>query len=92
MLSHPVSVYNINSTSNEAGHISKIFDLILCYKLHLEQSLFIVSSLDKQDLIFSFTWLKKHNSKIDWQKDKIVTVHCLLYYTGCQEIYRANKY
>jgi len=54
-LSKSILVYNINSTPNKTGQILEVVDVILYYKMHLEQVLLTVSSLDKQDLIFSFT-------------------------------------
>ena len=44
-----------NGTLNKARQISKIVDVVLCYKTYTEGSLFAISSLYKQDLIFSFT-------------------------------------
>jgi len=50
-----MSIYNVNSTLNKASQISEAMDIILYYKIHLEQTLFVVSSLKKQDLILGFT-------------------------------------
>jgi len=47
-------IYNVNSTLNEAGQISEAMDIMLYYKIHLEQTLFVVSSIKKQDLILEF--------------------------------------
>lgn len=40
-------VYNVNSTPNKTGQILEVVDVILYYKIHLEQVLLTVSSLDK---------------------------------------------
>ena len=48
-------IYNVNSILNEAGQISEAMVIILYYKINLEQTLFVVSSLKKQDLILGFT-------------------------------------
>ena len=54
-LSKSIPMYNVNGTLNKARQISKIVDVVLCYKTYTEGSLFAISSLYKQDLIFSFT-------------------------------------
>ena len=46
-LSQSISIYNVNSTSNEMKQISKVVDMVLHYKFYLEQILLVVSSLDK---------------------------------------------
>jgi hypothetical protein len=35
-LTTPIPVYNVDGTTNEAGAITKIADVILCYKGHAE--------------------------------------------------------
>ena len=64
-LSKSILIYNVNGTPNKAEQIYKIVDIVLSYKTYLEGSLLAVSSLGKQDLIFSFTWLKAYNPEID---------------------------
>ena len=64
-LSKSVLIYNINSISNKTRQISEVTDAILYYKTHLEWSWLTVLSLDKQDLILGFTWLKAHNLEIN---------------------------
>ena len=64
-LSKSILIYNVNSTPNKAEQIYKIVDIVLSYKTYLEGSLLAISSLGKQDLIFSFTWLKAYNPEID---------------------------
>ena len=67
-LSKSVLVYNVDSISNKVGQISKVVNIILCYKTYLEWTLLTISSLDKQDLILDFIWLKAHNLEANWQK------------------------
>ena len=76
-LSWPILIYNINSTSNKDGQISKVIDVVLWYQPYSDQTLFIVFSLNKQNFILSFTWLKKHNSKINQQKEEVKIVKYL---------------
>ena len=36
-----------------------------------------ISSLGKQKLILSYTWLKDQNPKVDWKKGKVCITCCL---------------
>jgi len=38
--------------------------------------LLAVSSLEKQKLILGYTWLKDHNSKVDWEKEEVHIMQC----------------
>ena len=58
-------VYNVDSIPNKAEQISEVVDMVFQYKTYLEQTLLTVLSLDKQDLILEFTWLKIHNPEVD---------------------------
>ncbi|KAG5727056.1 hypothetical protein E4T56_gene20298 [Termitomyces sp. T112] len=71
-LPKPILVYNINRTPNGAGIISSIGNLVLHYWNHVECAVFAVTSLGRQDMILGFTWLHKHNSKVDWTKRECV--------------------
>ena len=64
-LTHPIPVYNIDGTCNEAGSIHSVVDLVLRYRTHAERAIFAVMSLGKQDMILGFTWLCEHNPKIN---------------------------
>ncbi|KAG5727450.1 hypothetical protein E4T56_gene12023 [Termitomyces sp. T112] len=74
-LSHPIPVYNVDGTLNEAGSIRSVVDLVLCYQDHLERAAFAVTSLGKQDMILGFTWLHEHNPEIDWAKEEARKEH-----------------
>jgi len=65
ILSHNISVFNVNSSPNKAGQISKVVDIVLCYKTHSERILLAISGLGKQSLILGYDWLKDHNPKIN---------------------------
>jgi len=65
-----ILVYNANNTSSKDSQIFKVVDIVLYYQLHSEQALLVVSSLGKQDLIYSCMWLKDHNSEMNWKKGK----------------------
>ncbi|KNZ75941.1 hypothetical protein J132_00689 [Termitomyces sp. J132] len=57
LLPKPIPVYKINRTSNKAGAINSVIDLVLCYQNHMECAVFAVTSLGRQDMILDFTWL-----------------------------------
>ena len=60
-----IPVFNVDSSPNKAGQISKVIDIILRYKTHSERMLLAISRLGKQSLILGYDWLKDHNPKID---------------------------
>jgi len=64
-LSHNISVFNVDGSPNKAEQISKVVDIVLCYKTHFKRMLLAVSGLEKQSLILGYDWLKNHNPKID---------------------------
>jgi len=73
-----IPVFNIDSSPNEAGQISKVMNVVLRYKTHSERMLLAVSRLGKQSLILGYDWLKDHNSRIDWEKGEVEMTRCLL--------------
>jgi len=50
----------------------EVVDIVLRYWTHLEQTLLVVSSLGKQNLILSYTWLKDHNLEVNWEKGEVL--------------------
>jgi len=66
-ISRPIPVYNVDGSPNEAGQISEVVDMVLRYKTHSERTLLAVSSLERQNMILGYTWLKDHNPKVNWQ-------------------------
>jgi len=46
-LSRNISVFNVNSSPNEAGQITKVVDVVFRYKTHSERMLLAVSGLGK---------------------------------------------
>jgi len=81
-LSHNILVFNVDSSPNKAGQISKIVDVVFQYKTHSERMLLAVSGLGKQNLILGYDWLKNHNPKIDWKKGEVKMTHCPLWCEG----------
>jgi len=81
-LLHNILVFNVNGSSNKAEQISKVVDVVLCYKTHSERMLLAVSGLGKQSLILGYDWLKDHNPKIDWEKGEVKMTCCPLQCKG----------
>jgi len=77
-LSHNILVFNVDGSPNEAGQISEVVDVVLCYKTHSERMLLAISGLGKQNLILGYNWLKDHNPKIDWEKEEVEMTRCPL--------------
>jgi len=77
-LSHNILVFNVDGSSNEAGQISEVVDVVLCYKTHSERMLLAISGLGKQSLILGYDWLKNYNPKIDWEKGEVEMTRCPL--------------
>ena len=75
-LTHPIPVYNIDRSPNEAGSITEAVSLILQYKNHSKWTTFCVTSLGKQKLILGHSWLQKHNLEIDWTKGEVKMSRC----------------
>jgi len=77
-----IPVFNVDSSPNEAGQISEVVDIVLCYKTHSKRMLLAISGLGKQSLILGYDWLKDHNPKIDWEKGEVKMTHCPLQCEG----------
>jgi len=73
-ISCPILVYNMDGSPNEAGQISEVVDIVLYYKTHSERMLLTVSSLGRQNMILSYTWLKDHNPEVNWQTEEVQQV------------------
>ena len=46
---------------------------------HQEVVTFYVSDLGHDDLILGYTWLRKHNPKVDWQTQAVQFTDCPLF-------------
>ena len=87
-LSHNIPIFNIDGSPNEAGQISEVVDIVLCYKTHSERMLLAVSGLGKQSLILGYDWLKDHNPRIDWEKGEVEMTHCPLQCEGGRALWK----
>ena len=91
-LSHPVPVYNVDGTLNEAGSISEVVDVVMTYKGHSERILLAVTCLGKQSMILEITWLCKHNPEIDFHSGTVTMTCCLPHCCiGCQAECKETK-
>ena len=75
-LTQPILVYNIDRSPNEAGSITEVVSLILCYKKHSERTTFAIMSLGRQKMILRYSWLHKHNPEIDWGMGEVKMSRC----------------
>jgi len=76
----------MDGSPNEAGQISKVADVILHYKTHSERTLLAVSNLGKHSMILSYTWLKDHNTEVNWQTGEVQMNRCPPQCEGCHMI------
>ena len=75
-LKHPVPVYNIDGTRNEAGSVREAVDLFTDYEGHTEMATFYVTALGGVALVVGHPWLSRHNPEIDWRKGKVDLTRC----------------
>jgi len=85
-ISCPIPVFNVDGSSNEAGQISEVVDVVLRYKTHSERTLLAVFNLGKQSMILGYTWLKDHNPEVDWQTGEVQMNRCPPRCEGCHAI------
>jgi len=85
-ISHPILVYNMDGSPNEASQISEVVDIVLCYKNHSKRTLLAVSSLGRQSMILGYTWLKNHNLEVNWQTEEVQMNRCSPRCKGCHVI------
>jgi hypothetical protein len=83
-LTNPIPVYNVDGTANDAGAITDIADVILCYEHHSERTQLAVTRLGKQSLILGYNWLRNHNLEINWQTKDVKMSRCPLQCSTCR--------
>jgi hypothetical protein len=85
---HPLTklilVYNVDGTANNAGAITDIADIILCYENHSERIQLPVTRLGKQSLILGYNWLCNDNPEINWQTKDVKMSRCPLQCSTCR--------
>jgi hypothetical protein len=83
-LSKPILVYNVDGTTNDAGTITDIANVILHYQNHSERTKLAVTHLGKQSLMLEYNWLQNHNPEINWQTKDVNMSHCPLQCSTCR--------
>jgi hypothetical protein len=83
-LTNPISIYNVDSTANDAGAITDIANVILHYENHSEYTQLAVTRLGKQSLILGYNWLCNHNPEIDWQTKDVKMSRCPVQCSTCR--------
>jgi hypothetical protein len=71
-----IPVYNVDGTANNAGAITDMANVILCYENHSERTQLAVTRLGKQSLILGYNWLCNHNPEINWQTKDVKMSRC----------------
>jgi hypothetical protein len=83
-LTRPIPVYNVNGIANDAGTITDIADIILCYETHSEHTQLAITRLGKQSLILGYNWLCNHNPEINWQTKDVKLSRCPVQCSTCR--------
>ena len=90
-LLRPMPVLNVDGTSNEAGQITEVVDLIVKYDRHAERMLLAVTGLGRKTLILGYTWLRQHNPEVNWQTQEVKLSRCPRECDECREQVRPRK-
>ena len=70
-LTNPIRVFNVDRSRNSAGDVTHAVNLMVDFLGHREELRAEVTNLGKNSLILGYTWLKKHNPSIDWEKGTV---------------------
>ena len=75
-LTNPIRVFNMDGSRNSAGDVTHAVNLTADFLGHREELCTEVTNLGKNSLILGYTWLKKHNPSIDWEKGMVKFLRC----------------
>ena len=75
-LTNPIRIFNVDSSHNLAGDVTHAISLTVDFLGHREELHAEVTNLRKNSLILGYTWLKKHNPSIDWEKGMVKFHQC----------------
>ena len=70
-LPNPIHVFNVDGSHNSAGDVTHAVNVTVNFLRHREELCAKVTNLGKNSLILGYTWLKKHNPLIDWEKGMV---------------------
>jgi hypothetical protein len=83
-LTKPIPIYNVDGTTNDAGAITDIANVVLRYKNHSEHTQLAVTHLGKQSLILGYNWLCNHNPEINWHMKDVKMSRCPVQCSTCR--------
>jgi hypothetical protein len=83
-LTKPIPIYNVDGTTNDAGMIMDMADIILHYENYLECTQLAVMCLGKQSLILGYNRLCNHNPEINWQTKDVKMSCCPVQCSTCR--------
>ena len=75
-LTNPIRVFNVDGSHNSAGDVTHAVNITVDFLGHREELRTEVTNLGKNSLILGYTWLKKHNPLIDWEKGMVKFHRC----------------
>ena len=75
-LANPIRVFNVDRSRNSAGDVTHAVNLTVDFLGHREELRTEVTNLGENSLILGYTWLKKHNPSIDWEKGSVKFNRC----------------
>ena len=75
-LANPIHVFNVDGSRNLAGDVTHTVNITVDFLGHREELCTEVTNLGKNSLILGYTWLKKHNPLIDWEKGTVKFNRC----------------
>lgn len=87
-LATPYKVYNADGTSNKSGRIDKSVRAYVEIGSHKSTHNLLVADLGNKDVMIGYTYLRKHNSEIDWEKGEWKFTRCP---ESCAPRARKNK-
>ena len=70
-LEHPIQLFNIDGSLNEAGSITHKVKLTLKVGQDKENFDFFLTSLGLEKVILGLSWLRHRNPRINWQEGKM---------------------
>ena len=75
-LENPICIFNVDKSCNSAGDVTHAVNITVDFLGHREELRAEVTNLRKNSLILGYTWLKKHNPSIDWEKGSVKFNRC----------------